>query len=184
MTKINQYEFSIEIDEYIFNRFVKDKVREPYNNYEDYKAVFESRGDKVPITKAQWTEVSGQEIEGLGFRARHKAGLKGIFGRDRPVEAPTAPTVELTPAEIAKQKQAKIISEKPVATKEGEQELIEELNLKNIGKGKRTPSTPYKPSAESLARANKARIKEFQDALKSGKLSETETALFLSLIHI
>jgi hypothetical protein len=26
MTKINQYEFSIEIDEYIFNRFVKDKV--------------------------------------------------------------------------------------------------------------------------------------------------------------
>ena len=37
MTKINQYEFSIEIDEYIFNRFVKDKVREPYNNYEDYK---------------------------------------------------------------------------------------------------------------------------------------------------
>jgi|TARA_E500000318_G_C3490015_1_gene183944 hypothetical protein len=40
MTKINQYEFSIEIDEYIFNRFVKDKVREPYNNYEDYKDTF------------------------------------------------------------------------------------------------------------------------------------------------
>ena len=40
MTKINQYEFSIEIDEYIFNRFVKDKVREPYNNYEDYKHMF------------------------------------------------------------------------------------------------------------------------------------------------
>ena len=71
-----------------------------YDNYEDYKAVFESRGDKVPITKAQWTEVSGQEIEGLGFRARHKAGLKGIFGRDRPkkVEAPVVgeKVVELT----------------------------------------------------------------------------------------
>tara|TARA_R110002126_G_scaffold280178_1_gene427424 strand:+ start:53 stop:331 length:279 start_codon:yes stop_codon:yes gene_type:complete len=40
MSKINQYEFSIEIDEYIFNRFVKDKVRKPYNNYEDYKDTY------------------------------------------------------------------------------------------------------------------------------------------------
>ena len=40
MKKIDQYEFSIEIDEYIFNRFVKDKVRKPYNNYEDYKDTY------------------------------------------------------------------------------------------------------------------------------------------------
>tara|TARA_R100000808_G_C2014993_1_gene65849 strand:- start:45 stop:278 length:234 start_codon:yes stop_codon:yes gene_type:complete len=40
MTNLKQYEFSIEIDEYIFNRFVKDKVREPYNHYEDYKDSF------------------------------------------------------------------------------------------------------------------------------------------------
>ena len=40
MTNLKQYEFSIEIDEYIFNRFVKDKVREPYNHYENFKDSF------------------------------------------------------------------------------------------------------------------------------------------------
>ena len=40
MSKLKQYEFSIPIDEYIFNRFVKDKVREPYKYYEDYKDTF------------------------------------------------------------------------------------------------------------------------------------------------
>tara|TARA_A100000172_G_scaffold81129_1_gene73187 strand:+ start:1725 stop:2009 length:285 start_codon:yes stop_codon:yes gene_type:complete len=40
MKKLKQYEFSIEIDEYIFNRFVKDKVREPYDYYEDFKDAF------------------------------------------------------------------------------------------------------------------------------------------------
>ena len=37
MSKLKQYEFSIKIDEYIFNRFVKDKLRKPYQNYKKYK---------------------------------------------------------------------------------------------------------------------------------------------------
>jgi len=40
MTKLNQYEFSIEIDEYIFDRFVKNKVNFAYQKFEDYKKVF------------------------------------------------------------------------------------------------------------------------------------------------
>ena len=35
-----QYEFSIKIDEYIFNRFVKNKTREPYNNFKAHKRAF------------------------------------------------------------------------------------------------------------------------------------------------
>ena len=37
MTKLNQYEFSIEIDEYIFERFVQNKVRNEYKDYKVYK---------------------------------------------------------------------------------------------------------------------------------------------------
>tara|TARA_R100001244_G_scaffold118520_1_gene88237 strand:+ start:255 stop:485 length:231 start_codon:yes stop_codon:yes gene_type:complete len=37
---LKQYEFSIEIDKYIFNRFVKDKLRKPYQNYKKYKREF------------------------------------------------------------------------------------------------------------------------------------------------
>ena len=37
MSKLKQYEFGIEIDKYIFNRFVKDKVRKPYNVFKTYK---------------------------------------------------------------------------------------------------------------------------------------------------
>ena len=40
MPKLKQYEFSIKIDEYIFNRFVKNKVRKPFNNYKKYKKQF------------------------------------------------------------------------------------------------------------------------------------------------
>ena len=35
-----QYEFSIEIDKYIFERFVKDKLRKPFQNYKKYKRKF------------------------------------------------------------------------------------------------------------------------------------------------
>jgi len=34
---LKQYEFSIEIDKYIFNRFVKNKLRKSYQNYKKYK---------------------------------------------------------------------------------------------------------------------------------------------------
>ena len=54
MTKINQYEFSIEIDEYIFNRFVKDNVRKPYNNYEDYKDTFPNCKCNFILRKGFW----------------------------------------------------------------------------------------------------------------------------------
>ena len=40
MPELNQYEFSIEVDEYIFERFVKDKVNFAYKKFEDYKKVF------------------------------------------------------------------------------------------------------------------------------------------------
>ena len=35
--QLNQYEFSIEIDEYIFNRFVKNKVSVFLKDYKTYK---------------------------------------------------------------------------------------------------------------------------------------------------
>ena len=37
MTKLNQYEFSIEIDEYVFDRFVKNKVSNFLKDYKTYK---------------------------------------------------------------------------------------------------------------------------------------------------
>ena len=37
MQKLNQYEFSIEIDEYIFERFVKNKVSNFLKDYKTYK---------------------------------------------------------------------------------------------------------------------------------------------------
>ena len=37
MPKLNQYEFSIEIDEYIFERFVKNKVSNFLKDYKTYK---------------------------------------------------------------------------------------------------------------------------------------------------
>ena len=37
MPELNQYEFSIEIDEYIFERFVQNKVRDEYKDYKVYK---------------------------------------------------------------------------------------------------------------------------------------------------
>ena len=40
MKKLNQYEFSIEIDEYIFERFVKNKVRDEYQDFKTYKKTF------------------------------------------------------------------------------------------------------------------------------------------------
>ena len=40
MSKLKQYEFGIEIDKYIFNRFVKDKVRKPYNIFKTFKKNF------------------------------------------------------------------------------------------------------------------------------------------------
>ena len=40
MSKLNQYEFSIEVDEYIFERFVKNKVNFAYKKFEDYKKVY------------------------------------------------------------------------------------------------------------------------------------------------
>ena len=42
MSKLKQYEFSIEVDKYIFNRFVKDKVRKPYNVFKTYKKNYPS----------------------------------------------------------------------------------------------------------------------------------------------
>ena len=42
MTKLNQYEFSIEIDEYIFERFVQNKVRDEYKDYKVYKKNYQN----------------------------------------------------------------------------------------------------------------------------------------------
>ena len=41
----NQYEIGVEIDKYIFNRFVKNKVREEFKNFDKYKS-------KYPLTKS------------------------------------------------------------------------------------------------------------------------------------
>ena len=40
MSKLKQYEFSIEIDEYIFNRFVKNKLRKPIKIIKNTKRNF------------------------------------------------------------------------------------------------------------------------------------------------
>ena len=37
MPELNQYEFSIEIDEYVFDRFVKNKVSNFLKDYKTYK---------------------------------------------------------------------------------------------------------------------------------------------------
>jgi hypothetical protein len=36
----NQYEISVNIDNYIFNRFVKDKVRKEFQTFKSYKSKF------------------------------------------------------------------------------------------------------------------------------------------------
>jgi len=36
---LNQYEIAIDIDEYIFNRYVKNKVREEYQDFTFYKVM-------------------------------------------------------------------------------------------------------------------------------------------------
>tara|TARA_R100000030_G_C3174848_1_gene104303 strand:- start:57 stop:374 length:318 start_codon:yes stop_codon:yes gene_type:complete len=47
MPELNQYEFSIEIDEYIFERFVQNKVRDEYKDFLTYKK-------KYPNTKCNF----------------------------------------------------------------------------------------------------------------------------------
>ena len=37
--KNNQYEIAVDIDEYIFNRYVKNKVREEYKDFTFYKVM-------------------------------------------------------------------------------------------------------------------------------------------------
>jgi hypothetical protein len=37
--KNNQYEIAVDIDEYIFNRYVKNKVREEYQDFTFYKVM-------------------------------------------------------------------------------------------------------------------------------------------------
>jgi len=54
--KNKQYEFSIEIDDYIFNRFVKNKIDKSLQDFQIYKNKFPSvkcnfilRGDKEEV---------------------------------------------------------------------------------------------------------------------------------------
>jgi len=59
MTKLNQYEFSIEIDEYVFDRFVKNKVSNFLKDYKTYK-------ENYPNTKCNFilrdkSETTNQE---------------------------------------------------------------------------------------------------------------------------
>ena len=59
MPKLNQYEFSIEIDEYIFERFVKNKVSNFLKDYKTYK-------ENYPNTKCNFilrdkSETTNQE---------------------------------------------------------------------------------------------------------------------------
>ena len=59
MSKLNQYEFSIEIDEYVFDRFVKNKVSNFLKDYKTYK-------ENYPNTKCNFilrdkSETTNQE---------------------------------------------------------------------------------------------------------------------------
>ena len=62
MRKIKQYEFSIEIDEYIFNRFVKNKVRKPYNNFNTsieniINYIKENPGWRISLQTHKWMKI-------------------------------------------------------------------------------------------------------------------------------
>ena len=59
MSKLKQYEFGIEIDKYIFNRFVKDKVRKPYNVFKTYKKKFPN--DKCNFILRDKSETTNRE---------------------------------------------------------------------------------------------------------------------------
>ena len=59
MPELNQYEFSIEIDEYVFDRFVKNKVSNFLKDYKTYK-------ENYPNTKCNFilrdkSETTNQE---------------------------------------------------------------------------------------------------------------------------
>ena len=58
-TQRNQYEFSIEIDEYIFDRFVKNKVRKPYDVFKTYKKKFPN--DKCNFILRDKSETTNRE---------------------------------------------------------------------------------------------------------------------------
>jgi len=169
-----------------------------YDDYESYKAVFESRGDKVPITKAQWTEVSGQEIEGLGFRARHKAGLKGIFGRDRPKKIEPKMPYNIETKKIMEEAELSGVgAEKEFARREAEaiskaksaeeqKLLVEALEKKNIGKGARTTMVPYEKTPESV-KEGLVTAKEFEAAKiwkETGDISKSTSGKWDKLINV
>jgi len=71
--------------------FMEAKYANPDLTFWDYAskpsvgAAFRKQGRDIIAKKA----LAGDEIEGMGIGARHKAGLKGIFGRDKP-----GPTLE------------------------------------------------------------------------------------------
>ena len=56
MSKLNQYEFSIEIDEYIFERFVQNKVRDEYKDFVTYKKEYpDTKCNFILIDKSEDT---------------------------------------------------------------------------------------------------------------------------------
>ena len=69
--------------------FVEAKYANPKLTFWDYAskpsvgAAFRKQGREMIADEL----IKGGEVEGLGFGARQKAGLKGIFGKDKPVEA-------------------------------------------------------------------------------------------------
>lgn len=72
--------------------FMEAKYANPNLTFWDYVskpsvgAAFRKQGRDIIAEET----IKGGEVEGLGFGARHKAGLKGIFGKDNPVTEETA----------------------------------------------------------------------------------------------
>ena len=177
--------------------FMEAKYANPELTFWDYVskpsvgAAFRKQG-REKIAEAT---LAGEEIEGMGIGARHKAGLKGIFGRDRPKKVeegvPDMPTIQknrLEAIEMEKRRVAKLgvrSKEQQILDAKSAKEqkiLMKELEKRNLergegtGKGARTTMEPAEGA--DVAITKKDRIEALKNALKGGKLNETQTAQF------
>tara|TARA_R110000737_G_scaffold350826_2_gene391052 strand:- start:344 stop:1567 length:1224 start_codon:yes stop_codon:yes gene_type:complete len=160
--------------------FMEAKYANPDLTFWDYAskpsvgAAFRKQG-REKIAEAT---LAGKEIEGMGIGARHKAGLKGIFGRDRPKKVePTIPYNIETKRRMDEAELSGVGAEKEFARREAEaiskaksaeeqKLLMEALDKKNLGKGARTTMVP-KPVTEVVPESVKEGLmtaKEFETA--------------------
>jgi len=142
--------------------FMEAKYANPNLTFWDYVskpsvgAAFRKQG-REKIAEAT---LAGEKIEGMGIGARHKAGLKGIFGRDKPKKVEQTIPYNIETKRIMDEAEASGVgAEEEFARREAEaiskaksaeeqKLLVDALEKKNIGKGARTTMAPYEKTPE------------------------------------